>query len=133
MNAIRVFLYLALITAAGAEEVTVTILAAIDLDHAAAVGLKKEVKTDMPDFTITHLYYPDTKEGVSIFEGAHPNPFSARDGRKRLGEVKDVVAGRSITWDCWSQDVAGSTEYGAEVLLPSRNPCLRCPMGRRTS
>ena len=72
----------------------------------------------MADFTITYLRGPELTDTIGIYEGGHPTPFSTRG--KRLGEVKDSIAGQAVVWACWSQEVDGKIRYGAEVFLPSR-------------
>ncbi len=122
MNAIRYLIFLALIAMVNAEELAVTVLASLDSERIAATGMKTEVKSDMPDFTITYLRGPATADVIGIYEGGHPSPFSARG--KRLGEVKDSIAGQSVVWTCWSQEVEGKTHYGAEALFPSRRTVI---------
>jgi len=85
--------------------------------------MKTEEAKDMPDFTITYLRGPDITDAIGIYEGGHPTLFSTRG--KRLGEVKDSIAGQSVVWVCWSQVVDGKMEYGAETLLPSRRTVVR--------
>lgn len=129
MNAIRILFFIAVVMAASAEEIAVTVLASIDSNRIAAASLKKEVKNDMPDFTITYLHGPETMDVIGIYEGGHPSPFSARG--KRLGEVKDIIAGQPIVWACWSQEIKGVTQYGAETFLPSRKTVATLNDGKK--
>src|SRR5690606_6903022 len=80
-------------------------------------------KKDMPDFTITYLQGPESTDVVGVFEGDYPTLFSTRG--KRLGEIKDSIAGQAVVWICWSQVVEGKTQYCAEALLPSRRTVIR--------
>jgi hypothetical protein len=118
MKLSRLILFVALVAATNAEEISVTILASLDSDRIVATGMKTEEKKDMPDFTITYLRGPETTDAIGVYEGGHPTLFSTRG--KRLGEVKDSIAGQSVVWVCWSQEVEGKRQYGAEALLPSR-------------
>lgn len=113
---------MALVAAANAEELVVTVLASLDSDRIAASGMKTERKTDMPDFTITYLHGPEAGDVIGIYDGGYPSAFSKHG--KRLGEVKDTIAGQPVVWTCWSQDVEGKTRYGAEALLPSRRTVI---------
>jgi hypothetical protein len=116
-------LFLAAVAATTAEEVAVTVLASLDPDRIAESGMKVEEKKDMPDFTLTYLRGPTTTDVVGVYEGGHPSPFSGRG--KRLGEIKDGIAGQEVVWVCWTETVDGRTQYGAEALLQSRRTVVR--------
>ena len=116
-------LFLATVAAANAEELAVTILASLDSEQVAATGMRVEEMKDMPDFTLTYLRGPGPTDVVGVYEGGHPSLFSEHG--KRLGEIKDSIAGQAVVWVCWTEVVDGRTQYGAEALLPSRRTVVR--------
>lgn len=120
MRVIRPIIFMVLFATANAEDLVVTVLASLDSERIAATGMKTEQKSDMPDFAITYILGPETTDSIGIYEGGHPSPFSTPGKNKRLGEVKDTIAGQSVIWVCWSEEAEGKTHFGAETIMPSR-------------
>jgi hypothetical protein len=125
MHLLRIFTFLGGALLACASEPRILVLAAIDFEQVAALGMQVERKRPVHDFTVTYIRNPSTGDELGIYEGGNPTLFSSRG--KRLGEVKAVIAGEAATWICWSQENGGQTEYGAEVLIPSRSVFHRNP------
>lgn len=125
MKTIRYFIFLLIVAAAYADEVAVTVLASLDSDRITATGLKTEFKHDMPDFSITYLHGPETGDVIGVYEGGHPSPFGTRG--KKLGTVKDSIAGQSVAWICWSKKEAGTKRFGAETFVQCRKILVTMP------
>ena len=125
MTTLRLLIFLTLVATANAQKSEVVVLASIDSEKVSASGLKVEHKRDMPDFTVTYLYGPESGDLIGIYEGAHPSLFSSRG--KRLGEVRDNIAEKPVVWTCWSMEADGRKVFGAEVLLPSRRILFGVP------
>jgi hypothetical protein len=109
--------------AAFASDVDVTVLAELDEAAIAASGMRVDRKTDMPDFVVIYLRGPKENDAIGLYEGAHPSLFTPRG--KKLGEVKDTIAGQAVVWSCWEEQRGGLRIVGAEALLISRRVVVR--------
>jgi hypothetical protein len=118
MRTLRLLILFGLVPIANAQKPEVVVLAFVDAEKVAASGMAVEHKRDMPDFSIIYLRGPERNDVIGIFEGANPSTFGARG--KRLGEIRDSIAGQAVVWACWSMEEEGKKLFGAEVLVPSR-------------
>jgi hypothetical protein len=123
MKLFAVLILLGTSLAGFASDVDVTVLAELDEAKIAASGMLVERKTDIPDFVVIYLRGPKENDAIGFYEGAHPSLFTPRG--KKLGEVKDMIAGQSVVWSCWEERRGGAEIVGAEALLISHRVVVR--------
>jgi hypothetical protein len=78
MHLLRIFTFLGGALLACASEPRILVLAAIDFEQVAALGMQVERKRPVHDFTVTYIRNPSTGDELGIYEGGNPTLFSSR-------------------------------------------------------
>jgi len=131
MKILILFLLVFSLAGATTPKVEVAVFATIDLERAAASGLKLEQPGNLPDFKLTYLRGPGPTDVIGIYEGGFPTLFNTQG--QRLEEIKGTIADQAITWICWSEEKDGKKLFGSETVISSSRMVVEFPEAKTES